>query len=102
MAGPSEELHRPRCCGTPSPEATSGLGGDDDAFITVWCRSCGTDLVKLDPPSGGDRGVYIGRWQMEPPACPHCGVPFPGDDWESCHACGWCVDQGRPEDGGVW
>jgi hypothetical protein len=60
------KVHRPRCCDRPTPEATWGMGEGtsfhDRAFITVWCTECGTDLVTLDPPSGGDRGIYIGHW----------------------------------------
>lgn len=64
----TQQLHRPRCCDNPTPEATWGMGEGvpgwhDRAFITVWCTNCNTDLVTLDPPSGENRGVYAGPWQ---------------------------------------
>lgn len=59
---PSTQLHRPRCCEDPQVEALWGLGKGDNNFITIMCSNCFTDLLTLDPPSGGDRGVYIGAW----------------------------------------
>lgn len=58
----ANELHRPRCCDAPQPEAMWGLGRGDNNFVTIVCTACDTDLVTLDPPAGGDRGVYVGPW----------------------------------------
>lgn len=63
-----DSVSRPRCCDTPTPEATWGLGSLDDAFVTVWCGSCRTDLLILDPPSTGNTAPYVGdlRRGVEP------------------------------------
>lgn len=55
-----DELHRPRCCDTPSPDAVWGLGTADNAFVAVECRACRAELVVLDPPSTGNTAPYVG------------------------------------------
>lgn len=63
VADRAADLHRPRCCSNPTPEATWGLGVPDVAFVTVWCTNCNTDLVSLVPPSAAVQDPYVGPYR---------------------------------------
>lgn len=75
---PGPKFHTARCCGDPQLQCRWTEGLREHAFLTVWCTSCATELLVLDPPGA--------EYPTSAPEVPDPQLPMPVVDLGSFQA----------------